>query len=57
MIEGDREGWLLLGVEDDARRVLKSALESNSPDGVLAAKRLVEELIGKGLFGFRELIA
>jgi hypothetical protein len=57
MIEGDREGWLLLGVEDDARRVLKSALESNRPDGVLAAKRLVEELIGKGQFGFRQLLA
>ncbi len=56
MIEGDREGWLLLGVEDDARRLLKSALESNNPDGALAAKRMVEELIAKGQFGFRQLL-
>jgi hypothetical protein len=56
MIEGDREGWLLLGVEDDARRLLKIALESTNPDGEVAAKWLVEELIGKGQFGFRLLL-
>jgi len=57
MIEGDREGWLLLGVEADARLVLKRALDSNNPDGTLAARRMVEELIAKGQFGFRDLLA
>jgi hypothetical protein len=31
MIEGDKEGWILIGVEADARTLLKRALESNNP--------------------------
>ena len=57
MIEGDRERWLLVGVEDDARRLLRSALDSNQPDAALPARRLVEDLIAKGHFGFRTLLA
>jgi hypothetical protein len=56
MIEGDREGWLLLGVEDDARRVLKGAIDSDNEDGRRAARRLIEDLIAKGQFGFRQLL-
>jgi hypothetical protein len=56
IIEGDKDGWILLGVEDDARKVLKQALASNHPEGSLAAKRLIEQLIGKGHFGFRTLL-
>lgn len=56
MIEGDREGWLLIGVEDEARRLLKAALDSNNPGGATAARRLIEELIGMGQFGFRQLL-
>ena len=56
MIEGDREGWFLMGVENDAQRLLRGALQSNNPDGVLAARRLIEELIAKGQFGFRQLL-
>jgi hypothetical protein len=57
LIEGDREAWFLLGVENDARRVLKDALDSNDADGVKAARRLIEDLIAKGQFGFRELLS
>jgi hypothetical protein len=56
MIEGDREGWLLLRVEDDARRVLKGAIDSNNENGLRAARRLIEDLIAKGQFGFRLLL-
>ncbi len=56
IIEGDKEGWVLLGVEDDARGVLGQALKSNHPEGALSAKRLIEELIAKGHFGFRTLL-
>lgn len=57
IIEGDKEGWILLGVEDKARVLLTQALASNHPDGALSARRLVEELIAKGNFGFRSLLA
>jgi len=57
MIEGDKEGWILIGVEGDARRMLKRALDSNNPEGSLSAKRLIEWLIAKGHFGFRTLLA
>src|SRR4029077_4072477 len=36
MVEGDREGWLLLGVENDAQVVLKLALSSNNPEASLS---------------------
>jgi hypothetical protein len=57
IIEGDKEGWILLGVEDGARAILRQVLASNHPEGALAARRLVEELIAKGNFGFRSLLA
>ena len=45
--------WFIIGVEDEARRLLKAALDSNNPAGVTAARRLVEELlIGMGQFGY-----
>lgn len=57
MIEGDRERWLLLGVENDAMELLRQALGSNNPEAVFSARRLTEELIARGHFGFRSLIA
>lgn len=56
MIEGDREHWLLLGVEDDARQMITLALESSRPEAVESAGRLVENLIARGHFGFRSLL-
>jgi hypothetical protein len=57
MIEGDRERWLLLGVENDAMELLRKALRSNNPDAALSARRLAEELIARGHFGFRAILA
>jgi hypothetical protein len=57
MIEGDRERWLLLGVESDAMELLRKALESNNPEAVRSARRLAEELIARGHFGFRAVLA
>jgi hypothetical protein len=56
MVEGDRERWLLLGVENDAKQILKLALSSNDPEASLSARRLTEELIARGHFGFRTLL-
>ena len=55
MIEGD-EGWLLLAVEDDARQILRLAIDSNNPDVSPAARRLAEDLIARGHFQFRSLL-
>jgi hypothetical protein len=57
MIEGDRDGWILLGVEDNARAVLRQALDSNNAEAALSARQLVEKLIGKGHSGFRTLLS
>lgn len=57
MIEGDKDGWVLIGVEGDARTLLKFALESDDPEGSLSARRLIEWLIAKGQFGFRALLS
>ena len=56
MIEGDKEGWILIGVEGDARTLLKRALDSNHPEGSSSARLLIERLIAKGQFGFRDLL-
>jgi hypothetical protein len=57
MVEGDRDNWVLVGVEEDARRTIKIALEGGQPDAVTAARRLVEYLIARGQYGFRNLLA
>jgi hypothetical protein len=56
MIEGDKEGWVLIGVEDNSRKLLKLALDSNNTDGAESARRLTQWLIAKGQFGFRDLL-
>jgi hypothetical protein len=57
MIEGDRDRWLLLGVENDAMELLRQALRSNNPEAVVSARRLAEDLIARGHFGFRAVLA
>lgn len=57
MVEGDREGWVIVGVEADTHRAVKAALDSGKPEAVNAAKRLAELLIGRGNYGFRELLS
>jgi len=56
MIEGDRERWLV-GVETDVIEILRRALNSHNPDAALSARRLAEELIARGHFAFRTLLA
>jgi hypothetical protein len=56
MIQGDREGWVLVGSEQEARKTIKAALDSGQHDAVMAARRLVELLIARGQYGFRTLL-
>jgi hypothetical protein len=56
MIQGDRDEWVLIGVEAEAREAIKTALDSGQHDAVMAARRLVELLIARGQYGFRSLL-
>lgn len=57
MVQGDRDNWVLVGVEVEARRTIKAALDSGQHDTVVAARRLVELLIARGQYGFRSLLS
>jgi hypothetical protein len=57
MVQGDRDNWVLVGVEVEARRTIKAAFDSGQHDTVVAARRLVELLIARGQYGFRSLLS
>jgi hypothetical protein len=57
MIEGDTEGWLLVGNEASMRLILSRSLNSANPEASISARRLTEELIARGHFQFRDLVA
>jgi hypothetical protein len=56
MVEGDRDQWIVVGAEAEARRTIEVGLTSGSPDAVIAGRRLIELLIGRGQYGFRNLL-
>jgi hypothetical protein len=57
MFEGDSEASMVIGVEEHARALLRQALHSDHADAANSAKRLIENLIGKGHSGFRTLLS
>jgi plasmid stability protein len=57
MVQGDKDGWVVLGVEAEARQIIKAALDSGQHDAVMVARRLVELLIARGQYGFRTLLS
>lgn len=57
MVQGDRDNWVLVGAEAEARQTIKAALDSGQHDAVMAARRLVELLIARGQYGFRSLLS
>jgi hypothetical protein len=56
IIAGDGERWVMVLVEGTARELLQLALASNNPQAVLAARRLIQDLIAMGYFEFRALL-
>jgi hypothetical protein len=56
MVQGDRDNWVLVGVEVEARQIIKAALDSGQHDAIMIARRLVELLIARGQYGFRTLL-
>ena len=55
MVQGDRDNWVLVGVEEEARQTIKAALDSGQHDAAMRARRLVELLIARGQYGFRSV--
>lgn len=56
MVQGDRDNWVLVGVEVEARQIIKAALDGGQHDAAMGARRLVELLIARGQYGFRNLL-
>jgi len=56
MIVRAKEPWLIVAVEDSAKQVLRIALDSGNSDALFAARKLVEDLIGRNYFDFRHLL-
>ena len=56
MVQGDRDNWVLVGVEAEARQTIKAALDSGQHDAVMVGRRLVEWLIARGQYGFGSLL-
>jgi hypothetical protein len=56
IIEGDREHWVIVLTEGDARDVLRLAMDSNIPQAALGARRLIQDLIRLGYYDFRTLL-
>ena len=57
MIEGSKEQWFILALGDAAKELIAAALHSGNPEAEVVAKRVAQDLIAKGHFDFRELIA
>jgi hypothetical protein len=57
VIEGDKEGWGILGWSDEAHKVLSSALKSADENARADARNLVHRLGALGHFDFRGLLS
>jgi len=56
MIEGDRDGWRILGWRQHAREILDNGLKSGSKTAQEAAVRLINKLGDLGHLEFRDLL-
>jgi hypothetical protein len=56
MIEGDRKGWAIHAWQDEAKKILKSALNSNDQLARQESKGLINRLGARGLFEYRDLL-
>jgi hypothetical protein len=57
VIEGDKDGWGILGWSDEARKILSSALKSTDEKARADATDLVHRLGALGQFQFRSLLS
>ena len=56
IVDGDDNGWRILGWKDDAKKILATALGSEDAEARQLARELVHKLGGRGYFEFRALL-
>jgi hypothetical protein len=56
IVEGSEDIWVIDALENDAKAILRTAMNSGDSDALLTSKRLIEHLIAKGYFEFRKLL-
>ena len=56
MVENDREGWTILGWDENTRKILSIAISGDNPDARASAIALVHRLGARGYFGYRDLL-
>jgi hypothetical protein len=56
LVEADREGWGILGWENQARIILAAAMGSGDVEAREAATALIHRLGARGRLGFRDLL-
>jgi hypothetical protein len=56
IVEGDQEGWGILGWRESARNILQDAMNSPDRDANAAAAKLIHKLGSRGYFEFRDLL-
>jgi hypothetical protein len=56
MIEGDKEGWGILGWREHARTILRAAIQDTDAEVRQAAVDLIHRLGARGYFEFRDLL-
>jgi hypothetical protein len=57
LLETDRDGWGLIGYEDEAQIILRTALESGHRDARAEAESTIHWLGERGYFAFRALLS
>jgi hypothetical protein len=56
MAQGERHDWTIYGNREHIQSILRVALASDNVDAKAAAERLVQFLVGRGHFEFRDLL-
>ncbi len=57
MVEGDKDGWKIMGWQEDARKIIAVGLSSRSSQARRAAVDLVNRLAARGFTDYRDLLA
>lgn len=56
LVEADKQGWSIYGWQDEARQILADAFSLRRPEVNAAAKEVVDLLVTKGHFQYRQLL-
>jgi hypothetical protein len=56
LVEGDTDGYEILGWQENGRRVLSAAIKSGTPKAKASATALINRLVARGYSGFKDLL-